>query len=89
MCKDIIISKITKLKNQLKYVFEIRDLGKLKYFLRIEVSYSASCISFTQQKYTINLLEDTIENLYLLQLIKTINLQKRKLNVLIQKHIKD
>ena len=35
-------SEITKLKSPLESVFEIRDLGKLKYFLEIEVSYSAS-----------------------------------------------
>ena len=50
--------EITKIKSQVEYVFEIRDYGNLKYFLGIEVSYSASGISLTPQKYIIDLLKD-------------------------------
>ena len=40
--------EITKMKSQLESVFEIIDLGELKYFLEIEVRYSISGIAPTQ-----------------------------------------
>ena len=39
--------------------FEIKDLGKLKYFLRIEVAYSRYGIFISQQKYELDLLKET------------------------------
>ncbi|KAK2980438.1 hypothetical protein RJ640_013992 [Escallonia rubra] len=40
--------------------FEIKDLGKLKYFLGIEVARSKNGIFVSQQKYVLDLLEETI-----------------------------
>lgn len=42
---------MTKLKE-----FEIKDLGRLKYFLRIEVAHSNDGIFISQQKYIVDLL---------------------------------
>ena len=47
------------LKRQLKQEFEIKDLGKLKYFLGIEVAYSKQGIFISQQKYVLDLLKKT------------------------------
>jgi hypothetical protein len=37
--------------------FALQDLGPLHYFLSIEVSRSVDCLSLSQQKYTIDLLQ--------------------------------
>ncbi|RDY06002.1 Copia protein, partial [Mucuna pruriens] len=52
------IEKIT-LKEKLVTQFEIKELGKLKYFLGIEVSYSKQRIFVFQRKYVLNLLKET------------------------------
>lgn len=39
--------------------FEIRELGKLKYFLGLKVTYSKKGIFISQQKYVTNLLAET------------------------------
>ena len=39
--------------------FEIKELGKLQYFLGIEVSYSRQGIFISQRKYVTDLLEET------------------------------
>ena len=54
---DIIITgndpeQITKIKNHLHQIFSIKDLGKLNYFLGIEVSYTDSGIVLHQNKFT-------------------------------------
>ncbi|XP_021756147.1 uncharacterized protein LOC110721316 [Chenopodium quinoa] len=59
---DIIItgsdlSSINSLKTHLHQTFTIKDLGKLHYFLGIEVGYLSSSISLTQKKSTKELLE--------------------------------
>ena len=61
---DIIVTgNDQKEKNTLKQClakeFEIRDLGKLKYFLGIEVAWSKQSIFISQQKYVIDLLWET------------------------------
>ena len=46
-------------KHRLAKEFGIKELGKLKYFLDIEVAYSTQGIFIFQQKYVIDLLEET------------------------------
>ena len=48
-----------ELKQRLATKFEIKELGKLKYFLGIEVTYSTQGIFISQQKYVTNLLAET------------------------------
>ena len=60
---DIIITgddyvEIAKLKECLSQAFEVKDLGKLKYFLGIEVARSSKGIVLSQRKYTLDLLDD-------------------------------
>uniref|UniRef100_A0A2N9IQH4 Reverse transcriptase Ty1/copia-type domain-containing protein n=1 Tax=Fagus sylvatica TaxID=28930 RepID=A0A2N9IQH4_FAGSY len=50
---------ITHVKQSLGKVFDIKDLGALKYFLGIEVARSRHGISLSQRKYTLDLLQDT------------------------------
>ena len=39
--------------------FAIKNLGRMKYFLGIEVAYSENSIILSQQKYILDLLTDT------------------------------
>jgi hypothetical protein len=60
---DIIITgddegEIARLKKCLSKAFEVKDLGRLKYFLGIEVARSAKGIALSQRKYTLDLLSD-------------------------------
>jgi Reverse transcriptase (RNA-dependent DNA polymerase) len=61
---DIIITgndslEINKVKRDLKYSFDIKDLGKLKYFLSIEIAYSSKGLFICQRKYILDLLKET------------------------------
>ncbi|KAL5580295.1 hypothetical protein UlMin_012737 [Ulmus minor] len=61
---DIIVTgndqeEIKRLKQYLASEFEIKDLGRLKYFLGIEVAYSKACVILSQRKYTLDLLKET------------------------------
>lgn len=47
------------LKQRLATEFEIKGLGKLKYFLGIEVTYSKQGMFISQHKYITNLLRET------------------------------
>ncbi|RVW46696.1 Retrovirus-related Pol polyprotein from transposon RE1 [Vitis vinifera] len=47
------------LQNYLSKEFEMKDLGPLKYFLRIEVSRSSEGIFLSQRKYALDLLQET------------------------------
>ncbi|RVW40937.1 Retrovirus-related Pol polyprotein from transposon RE2 [Vitis vinifera] len=47
------------LQNYLSREFEMKDLGHLKYFLRIEVSRSSEGIFLSQRKYALDLLQET------------------------------
>ena len=60
---DIIITgddihEITALKQKLKEEFEVKELGKMKYFLGMEVVRSKQGIIISQRKYTIDLLTE-------------------------------
>ena len=44
-----------EVKQRLAKEFEIKELGKLKYFLDIGVAYSTQRIFISQQKYMIDL----------------------------------
>lgn len=61
---DIIIasnddSEVDTLKEDLKLVFNLRDLGPLKYFLGLEIARSSKRISVCQCKYILGLLKET------------------------------
>jgi hypothetical protein len=43
----------------LKNEFDIKDLGKLSYFLGIEIAYSNKGLFLSQRKYTLDLLKET------------------------------
>ncbi|RVX01324.1 Retrovirus-related Pol polyprotein from transposon RE1 [Vitis vinifera] len=47
------------LQNYISREFEMKDLGPLKYFLRIEVSRSSEGIFLSQRKYALDLLQET------------------------------
>jgi Reverse transcriptase (RNA-dependent DNA polymerase) len=51
--------KIDCVKRDLKNKFDIRDLGKLKYFLGIEIAHFSKGLFISQRKYTLDLLKET------------------------------
>ncbi|RVW74296.1 Retrovirus-related Pol polyprotein from transposon RE2 [Vitis vinifera] len=61
---DIVITSsdhdsIQKLKQHLFTHFQTKDLGKLKYFLGIEIAQSNSGVVLSQRKYALDILEET------------------------------
>jgi hypothetical protein len=50
---------IAHVKQSLGKIFDVKDLGALKYFLGIEVARSRHGISLSQRKYTLGLLQST------------------------------
>ncbi|RVW93803.1 Retrovirus-related Pol polyprotein from transposon TNT 1-94 [Vitis vinifera] len=50
---------IQKLKQHLFTHFQTKDLGKLKYFLGIEIAQSSSDVVLSQRKYALDILEET------------------------------
>ncbi|CAH9129165.1 unnamed protein product [Cuscuta epithymum] len=50
---------ISSVKNYLDKKFSIKDLGKLKYFLGIEVARSPEGFVLSQRKYTLDILEES------------------------------
>ena len=53
------LSELARLKTQLAQSFEVKDLGNLRYFLRIEVARSSHDIFLSQRKYVLDLLTKT------------------------------
>ncbi|PRQ42978.1 putative RNA-directed DNA polymerase [Rosa chinensis] len=53
------LEEVKKLEAHLSSVFEMKDLGGLKYFLGIEVARSREGISLSQRKYVVDLLIET------------------------------
>ena len=51
--------EMRRVKEQLALELEIKDLGNLRYFLGMEVAQNRSGIFVSQQKYVIDLLEET------------------------------
>ena len=61
---DIVVTgdnheEMARLKKYLATQFEIKDLGKLRYFLGIEVARLEKGIFLSQRKYVIDLLKET------------------------------
>lgn len=61
---DIVVTgndseEIAKLKGLLSAKFEVKDLGRLRYFLGIEVTRSDKGIFISQRKYVLDLLKET------------------------------
>nr|GFA55618.1 hypothetical protein [Tanacetum cinerariifolium] len=52
------LNKIQEIKKQLDKEFSIKDLGSLKYFLRIEVAKTNDGLVLSQRKYTLDILKD-------------------------------
>ena len=50
--------EVSELQNRLASEFEMKSLGNLKYFLRIEVARSAQGIFLSQRKYVLDLLAE-------------------------------
>ena len=58
---DIIVTgndeaKIGRIKQRLAQDFEMKDLGNLRYFLKMEVARNKNGISISQRKYVLDLL---------------------------------
>uniref|UniRef100_A0A3Q7XTK1 Uncharacterized protein LOC113785102 n=1 Tax=Cicer arietinum TaxID=3827 RepID=A0A3Q7XTK1_CICAR len=53
------LNDIESIKSSLQYVFSIKDLGVLKYFLGFEIAHNTNGISLCQRKYSFDLLEET------------------------------
>jgi len=50
---------LAETKEYLKRYFVTKDMGKPRYFLRIEVSYQKHGLLLSQRKYTLDILEKT------------------------------
>ena len=53
------LSTIQKFKNYLSKCFHMKDMGKLKYFLGIEVARNADGIFISQRKYALDIISET------------------------------
>jgi Reverse transcriptase (RNA-dependent DNA polymerase) len=51
--------EIAQLNVRLGKKFEVKDLGQLKYFLKIEVACGAEGIVLSERKYVLDLLKET------------------------------
>ena len=50
---------LVETKKYLKRHFVMKDIGRTRYFLEIEVTYQKHGLLLSQRKYTLNLLEKT------------------------------
>lgn len=50
---------ITQVKQHLCHHFQTKDLGRLRYFLGIEIAQSKRGIVISQRKYVMDILEET------------------------------
>lgn len=50
--------KIARLKKRLSGEFDLKDLGKLRYFLGVKFARSRKGLAMNQTKYTIDLLKE-------------------------------
>nr|KYP37164.1 Retrovirus-related Pol polyprotein from transposon TNT 1-94 [Cajanus cajan] len=50
---------ISQIKQHLCHHFQTKDLGKLRYFLGIELAQSTNGIVISQRKYALDILEET------------------------------
>lgn len=53
------LSTLQRFKNYLHQCFHMKDLGKLKYFFRIEVAHNTEGIFLSQQKYALDIIAET------------------------------
>lgn len=53
------MAELTKVKEFLHSNFTIKDLGKAKYFIGVEIAQTKQGILLSQTKYIIDLLRDT------------------------------
>ena len=61
---DIIVTgndeaEIGRIKQRLAQDFEMKDIGNLRYFLKMEATRNKNGISISQRKYVLDLLQDT------------------------------
>ncbi|XP_019180099.1 PREDICTED: uncharacterized protein LOC109175304 [Ipomoea nil] len=54
------LSQVQQIKRNLDTVFQIKDLGTLRFFLGLEIARNSKGISMTQRKYTLELLEEAV-----------------------------
>lgn len=52
------MAEIDHVKRFLDSSFKIKDLGALKFFLRLEIARTSKCLSINKRKYALEILED-------------------------------
>lgn len=52
-------NEVDQVKDNLREVFKLRNLGPLRFFLRLEIAHSSKGIYISQHKYVLELLKET------------------------------